>query len=127
MRLNKAKCKILHLGWSNPKYKCRLDGKWTESSPEVKDLRVLVEKELSMSQQCVLRAQKANCCTLGSSKEISPAGEGGDSPALLHSHETPPGVLHPALVFPRKEGCGLVGASPEEGHKEDLRAGAPLL
>ena len=53
--------------------------------------------------------------------------EGGDSASLFCSSETPPGVLCPALRPPAQEGHGVVGAGPEEGHKNDLRAGAPLL
>jgi len=40
MSFNKAKCKVLHMGQGNPKYKYRLGGKWIESSPE--DFRVLM-------------------------------------------------------------------------------------
>jgi len=86
---------------------------------------VLVHKKVNMTRQSVLTAQKAN--RILNCIKRSMASRLREVILTLYSGETPPGVLCPALEPSAQERHRPVGAGPEEGHKNDLRAGAPLL
>ncbi|PKU42273.1 rna-directed dna polymerase from mobile element jockey-like [Limosa lapponica baueri] len=125
IKFNQTKCRVLHLGHGNPRHKCRLGGEWLESSPEEKDLGLLVDEKLDINWHCMLAAQKANRI-LGCIKR-SVASRSREVILPLHSGETSPGVLCPALESSPQEGHGPVGTGPAEGHEDDQRAGASLL
>ena len=81
-----------------------------------KDLGVLVDEKLNMSQQCALGALTTSGILGLHQKRGGQQGEGGDCPSLFCPCEAPSGVLRPGLSPPIEERQGAVGEGPEEGH-----------
>ncbi|GAB0176821.1 triadin [Grus japonensis] len=81
MKFKKAKCKVLHMGQGNPKRNYRLGREWIESSPEEKNLGVLVDEKLNMTWLHPYPGLHQN--------QHGQQLEGGDSAPLLRSPETP--------------------------------------
>jgi len=91
-------------------------------------------KDVKFSFPYLLCSHSAHCHTLEcqlypelNQEKCDPQVKGSDSAPLLWSCEAPSGALRPVLRPPIQEGHGGVGAGPEEGHKDDPRAGAALL
>ena len=118
VRFSTAKCKILHLGRRNPRNIYRLEGAVLESSRAEKDLGVLVDEKLNMSQQCALAAQKTNGILGSIRRGVSRRGWKVIVP--LYSAFVRPHLEYCVQVWgPQHKKDGALQEGPEEGHKDD--------
>ena len=97
MKFSKDKCKVLHLGQHNQRAQYRQGSAWLGSSLAERDLGVLVENKLNMSQQCAAAAMRANWILDCIHRGIT-SRERCDQPTLLSACQATPGVLCPVLV-----------------------------
>ena len=98
------------------------------SSAAQKDLGVLVDNKLSMSQWTMCPCGQEGQWYPGvHSEEPGQQVKGGYPPHLLCPGEATPGVLCPVLGSPFQERQGTTGESSAKGYKDDEGTGASLL
>ena len=58
MSYNVDKCKVLHLGYNNPKFRYELNNKVIQEVEQEKDLGVIVDNKLNFNEQCAAAAKR---------------------------------------------------------------------
>jgi len=92
-------------GLGKSKHRYRLGREWIESSPEKKDLEVLVDEKANMTRQCALAAQEANHVLGCTKSRMASRSREGILP------------LYSVLVTPHLDSCVQLW-SPQ--HKKDM-------
>ena len=83
MKFNKCKCKVSHLGMNNPMHQYGLGAELLEGGSVEKDLGVLGDSKVTLSQHCAL-VDKVATVSWGALKGLWPADRGSlSSPSTL--------------------------------------------
>jgi hypothetical protein len=98
MQFNVSKCKVMHMGTSNPGYQYHMSGQVLETTDEERDIGVMITASLKPSAQCAKAAKTAQAV-------LGPAGPGLPLQGQTCLHEivqaiceAPSRVLHTGLV-----------------------------
>ena len=102
----------------------RLGDDLLQRSSVEKDLEVLVDNWLAVSQQCALVAKKTNGILGCIKKSMASGSREVDPPLLLCPGEATFRILCPVPDSPVQKRQRSPRRSPEEGHKDDQGPGA---
>ncbi|KAJ7408517.1 proteinase-activated receptor 2 [Willisornis vidua] len=117
MNFNKRKCQILQLGWANPESLYRLGNEVLESSAMERNLGVLVDGKLNMSQQCPGSQEGQPCPGVGYQVKHQQLVKGGNYPAVVCTGVASPWVPR-ADVDITIYGYKAIKDNPNEGYED---------
>ena len=119
MKFNRSKCRVPLLGRNNYIHRYRLGAGQLERSSAEKNLAVLMDNRLAMSQQCALVAKKANGILECIKKSVARRSREVILTLLLCPDVSPSGILCPVLGSSVQERQGSPRESPVEGHEDN--------